>query len=209
MKQVRLIALLLTGIAVAALAPGAVQAQQGTVKLNVNYNISSPLGDLKDFVSNTSYRGWTGSVLYSVTDKVSVGLGTGYQDFYQKYPRDNYKLSSGEDISAVVSNSLQTIPILATGQYSFSPESSIQPYVGLGIGGNLVLYRQFLGEFGSDGTKFSFAARPEAGVYIPFRKGGPAGITVNAAYNYMPFNSFGISGLNNWGGGIGVKFPLR
>lgn len=209
MKQFRLIALLIGGMVGAALLPAAARAQMGAVKLNVNYTVSSPLGDLKDFISNTSYRGWTASVLYGVSDKFSVGLGTGYQDFYEKYPRANYKLSTGEDVSAVVSNSLQTIPILATAQYNFLPNATVQPYVQVGVGGNLVLYRQFLGEFGSDDTKFGFAARPEAGLFIPFRKGGPSGISVNAAYNYMPFSSFGIDGFDSWGAGIGVKFPLR
>lgn len=209
MKKMSFMALLTVGLGCAALLPSGLQAQQGTVKLNLNYSINSPVGDFKDFISNTSYRGWTASALYGITDKLSVGLGTGYHDFYEKYPRANYKLSTGEDISAVVSNSLQTIPILAQGQYNFLPQATVQPYVGLGVGVNMILYRQFLGEFGNSETRAGFAARPEAGLYIPFRKGGETGVAVNAAYNYMPFNSFGLNGLSNWGAGIGVKFPLR
>ena len=201
----KIFAVLVAGLFVA----GAARAQEGRLHLNINYTISTPVGDFKDFINKTTYRSWAASLLYGINDKVSVGLGTGFQDFYQKYPRDTYKLEGGGDISAVVSNSVQAIPVLAQVQYNFSPQAIVQPYVGVGVGGNLILYRQFLGEFGSSKTKFGIAARPEAGVFIPFRKGGPAGITLRADYNYMPVNYNDLQGMDNWGAGIGVKFPLQ
>ena len=209
MKKISIIASMIAGALLVTLLPNQSQAQQGVTKLNLGYNIASPLGSFKDEVNKTSARGWTASVLYGITDKISVGLGTGYQDFYQKYPRANYKLVEGGDISAVVSNSIQVVPILATGQYNFIPDGPVQPYAGVGVGGNLVFYRQFLGEFSNSKTKFGFAVRPEAGVYIPFGRQSRSGITLNANYNYMPFNYNGVKQLSNWGGGIGVKFPLE
>ena len=209
MKKTSIIASMIAGALLVTLLPNQSQAQQGVTKLNIGYNIASPLGSFKDEVNKTSFRGWTANVLYGVTDKISVGLGTGYQDFYQKYPRADYKLVEGGDISAVVSNSIQVVPILATGQYNFLPEGRVQPYAGVGVGGNLVFYRQFLGEFSNSKTKFGFAVRPEAGLYIPFGKQSRSGITLNANYNYMPFNYNGVKQLSNWGGGIGVKFPLE
>lgn len=201
----KIIAALIVGLFTA----GAAQAQEGRLNLNINYSINTPAGDFKDFVNKTSYRSWAASLLYGINDKLSVGLGTGFQDFYQKYPRQVYKLEGGGDISAVLSNSVQAIPLLAQVQYNFTPQARIQPYVGVGVGGNLVLYRQYLGEFGSSKNKFGFAARPEAGVFVPFRKGGPAGITLRADYNYMPVNYNDLQGMDNWGAGIGVKFPLQ
>ncbi|WP_127130819.1 outer membrane beta-barrel protein [Pseudoflavitalea rhizosphaerae] len=209
MKKISIIASMIAGALLVTLLPNQSQAQQGVTKLNIGYNIASPLGSFKDEVNKTSFRGWTANVLYGLTDKISIGLGTGYQDFYQKYPRANYKLEEGGDISAVVSNSIQVVPILATGQYNFLPEGRVQPYAGVGVGGNLVFYRQFLGEFSNSKTKFGFAVRPEAGLYIPFGKQSRSGITLNANYNYMPFNYNGVKQLSNWGGGIGVKFPLE
>ncbi|MBO9633777.1 MAG: outer membrane beta-barrel protein [Chitinophagaceae bacterium] len=208
MKKISIIASMIAGALLVTLLPNKSQAQQGVTKLNIGYNIASPLGSFKDEVNKTSFRGWTANVLYGVTDKISVGLGTGYQDFYQKYPRANYKLQDGGDISAVVSNSIQVVPILATGQYNFIPNGVVQPYAGVGVGGNLVFYRQFLGEFANSKTKFGFAVRPEAGLYIPFGKRSMSGITLNANYNYMPFDYNGVKQLSNWSGGIGVKFPL-
>jgi opacity protein-like surface antigen len=201
----KIIAVLIAGLFTAGMA----QAQVGRLNVNINYSINTPTGDFKDFVNKTTYRSWTASLLYGINDKLSVGFGTGFQDFYQKYPRQVYKLEGGGDISAVLSNSVQAIPLLAQVQYNFTPQAAVQPYVGVGVGGNIILYRQYLGEFGSSKNKFGFAARPEAGVFIPFRKGGPAGITVRADYNYMPVNYNDLKGMDNWGAGIGVKFPLQ
>jgi len=201
----KIIAVLIVGL----FSTGMVQAQQGELMLNLNYSISSPVGSFKDFVSKTSYRSWTGSVLYGINDKLAVGLGTGFQDFYEKYPRQTYKLDDGSDISAVLTNSVQAVPLLAQVQYKFTPNATIQPYVSLGVGGNMILYRQYVGEFSNSKNKFGFAARPEAGIYVPFRKGGPSGITLHADYNYMPVNYNDLDNMNNWGAGIGVKFPLR
>ena len=211
MRSKNIIVALATGIGVALVAPLSGKAQAERLTINVNYNVAMPSGSFHDnFISNTSYRGWTGNLLYAISNKVSVGFGTGFQDFYQKYPRDVYKLNDGSDISAVVSNSIQTLPLLLLAQYNLLPGKGIQPYIGVGAGGNLVMYKQYLGEFASSSNKFKLAVRPEAGVFIPFRKDiSAAGIQVNGNYNYMPYNSDGLDNLNNWGVGVGVRFPLH
>ncbi|THU41054.1 porin family protein [Niastella caeni] len=186
------------------------KAQERELQLDVNYSIGIPGGSFKsDAVDNASFRGWTANVMYNITDKISVGLGTGFQDFYQKFPRDVYKLEEGGDVSAVITNSIQTIPLLAQFQYRFMPGKTVQPYIGIGVGGNMIAFDQYLGEFENSRSDFKFAARPEVGLFIPFRKEGPAGIHVFGAYNYMPYKVSGIDNLNNWGAGIGVKFPLH
>ena len=195
---------------VALFSLSAVQAQKGTTKLNVSYNVALPTGSFQGNVDATSFRGFQGSVLYGITDKLSIGVGTGFQDFYQKNPRQLYKLSDGGDISAVLTNSIQTIPILAQAKYAFTPGAAVQPYASLGVGGNLVTYNQLLGEFSSNsGAKFGFAARPEAGLYIPFKKGGDKGFQLGASYNIMPFREAGFKNLNSIGVHAGVSIPLR
>jgi opacity protein-like surface antigen len=201
----KIIVLLMAGLFTA----GVVEAQERRLTLNLNYSINTPVGDFKDFVNKTSYRSWVASLMYNVNDKLAVGLGTGFQDFYQKYPRQVYKMADGGDISAVVSNSVQAVPLLAQVTYNFTPYASIQPYVGVGVGGNMILYRQYVGEFPDSKNKFGFAARPEAGIYIPFRKGGASGITLRADYNYMPVEYNDLKAMDNWGAGIGIKFPLQ
>lgn len=186
----------------------AAQAQQGKARLDVNYSVGLPTGSFRESLNNTSFRGFQGALLFGVNDKLSLGLGTGFQDFYQKDERQLYKLSDGSDISAVLSNSIQVIPLMAEVKYSFNPNATIQPYAALGVGGNLISYTQLLGEFGSQEGKFGFAARPEAGIRIPFKK-GEAGFNLGASYNIMPFKEAGFTNLNHLGIHAGLSLPLR
>jgi opacity protein-like surface antigen len=200
----------IAGLLLLAAMPFSSRAQERTLQLDINYSIGVPGGSFKsDAVDKASFRGWTANLLYNLTPHVSIGAGTGFQDFYQKYPRAVYKLDEGGDVSAVLTNSIQTIPLLAQVQYRFMPTSVVQPYVGVGVGGNMIMFDQYLGEFSNNNSSFKFAARPEVGLYIPFRKEGPAGIHLFGAYNYMPYKENGVDNLNNWGAGLGVKFPLR
>lgn len=197
-------------IAALFLAAAAQAQQKGRAQMDIQYNVALPMGSFKETISGTSGRGGQASILYGVSDKLAIGLGTGFQDFYQKNPRQLYKLSDGSDLSAVRTFSIQTIPILAQAKYQFTPGAAVQPYAALGIGGNLVNYNEFAGEFTLEQrSKFGFAARPEAGVFVPFKKAGETGITLGASYNIMPFNAGELKNLNNLGIHAGVSFPLR
>jgi opacity protein-like surface antigen len=186
----------------------AVKAQKGETKFNISYSAALPTGSFKNVVSENSFRGFSAGVLHGVSENVSLGLVTGFQDFYQKYPRQLYKLSDGSDLSAVLTYSIQTIPVLAEVKYNFTPNGKIQPYAAIGAGGNLITYNQLFGEFGDKQAKIGFAARPEAGLQIPFGKGG-AGFSVGASYNIMPFKQDNLKNLNTIGLQAGFNIPMR
>src|SRR6476661_10422550 len=112
-------------------------AQKGEWKLNLNYNYGLPLGSFKnDIISKSSPRGFGGDFMYGINDRFSVGIYGGYQDFYQKYPRALYPTDNHEVTSAVLSNSIQTIPILVKGKFMPLGEkhAPVQPYISLGAG---------------------------------------------------------------------------
>jgi outer membrane protein with beta-barrel domain len=206
MKKIDRLCLVL--VAVLLVTVSDVNAQR--VKLNINYGVGIPAsGNFKDYVSNTSFRGWNANVLYEINDQWSLGLGVGSQDFYQRYPRGLYKTGEGSDLSAVLTNTVNTMPILIQSQFNLLPEAKVQPYVGLGVGTNLVMYSQYFGEFANNKTKFGFAARPEAGIYIPVGRYKESSIVIGGAYNYLPFKQDALKNLNNIGLHAGFKFPLR
>lgn len=182
-------------------------AQQGTWRLNLNYGAAFPGSNMKTMFNDASLRGWSGAVLYGATDQLSVGLQAGFQDFYQKNDRAVFN-EEGSDISAVITHSVQTIPILLKGQYRFTTEGRIQPFAGLGIGANLVQYRKFYGQFSENNTGFGFAAQPELGVSIPVGRGNTA-LQVAGGYNFMPYKYGDADGLNSTYLKAGITFPLR
>ena len=205
MKKIKYMAMVL-----ALAASTGLFAQENGLTLKLNYSAGVPVGGFRDVISNTSFKGFGAELMYHINPAVSVGLETGSQAYYQKYPRQVYKTGDGGDLSAVVSNTVQTAPILLKGQYNLLPGKTIQPFVALAAGGNIITYNQYAGEFTNDAkTKFGFAARPEAGVFVPFRKGTGAGFSVSAGYNYMPFNYNGTGKLDNITARAGISFPLN
>jgi len=207
MKKLKRIALII--ITMFFLGIMTTSAQQGELRLTASVAGATPVGQFKDLVDKTSFRGADLSFLYGINDRLSVGLNLGFQDFYQKFPRALYKLEDGSDISAVLTNSVQTIPLLATARYNFMPGTSIQPYVSAGAGGAAIVNRQFIGEYPNEDNKISFAAKPGVGVYIPFHKTGEAGLNLGVNYTYIPYKLDNISNLSYIGFTLGIGFPMR
>ncbi len=188
------------------------QAQKGVVKLNLQYSYALPLGSFKnDVISEGSPRGFTGDILYGVSNKFAVGLGLGFQDFYQKYSRALYNTGDKEVTSAVLSNSVQIIPLLAKGE--FYPlnggKSFIQPYISAGAGLGISSFTQYLGEFGGTDNAGGFMFQGGAGVSIPFSKYSKAGLRLGANYNMVSYNKSGFSNFNNVSFQGGLFFPLK
>ena len=185
-------------------------AQKGTLQMNLNYNYGIPSGAFKnDLVKNNSPRGGRGSIMYSFSDRLSAGVESGYQDYYQKYPRDLYPLSSSQDVSAVITNSIQATPFLLKGKYFLLPAASVKPYVSLGAGANLISFKQYLGEFSSGRSSVGFLAQGGLGIMIPFKKYGSSGINLGASYEYAPYTKNGYDNLNSMNLQAGVTFPIH
>ena len=201
-KRIVLVFLLATMLATST------QAQR--FQLSLGYNAAVPLSEsFKEYVSKTSFRGMQGAVLYSINDKFRIGLQATYNDFYEKFDRQVYKGSDGSDISTVLSNTLQTTPLLVKGEYSFSKQSRIQPYVGLGAGINFVNFEQYLGEFPYSRYYTKAAFSGDVGVVVPFKTGSAYGFRLSTSYNLQPFDDEGVSNINTWNVQAGVVIPLK
>lgn len=187
---------------------------QDGFKMELNYNISSPLGSFKnDYISKTSFRGATGEISYTLNPAFSIGLNSGYQNYYQKYGRQLYKLDGNQTVSAVLTNSMDIVPVLIRGTFyplSTSATAIVQPYISAGAGVNFINYGQYLGEFGGSESSTAFAAQAGAGISIPFGKRiNQTGFKLGVTYNYSNYNRNEISKLNNVGINAGVAFRLR
>jgi hypothetical protein len=186
-----------------------VLAQQGEFRMTASLNASIPMGDLKELAGNSTLRSADITVLYGINERMSAGLQGGFRDFYEKFSRALYQSEDGSQVSAVLSNSVQQIPIMAAFRYNLMPEARIQPYASLAAGANIILYKQYIGEYPSSDSKVGFAARPELGIYMLFRKGGEAGLNLGLHYTYAPYNRFELGALNYAGIKLGIGFPMR
>ncbi len=182
---------------------------QDRLLFKIGYNTGMPVGSFKDYISKNSFRGYRGELLYPINEQLKVGLGVTFNDFYEKIPRQNYQTSEGV-LSAVVSNSIQTTPIMIKGEYELTKSGWIRPYVGLGAGFDLITYARYFGEFGDKKSAFKPAVGGEAGINIPFNKETRvSGINLGGHFNYLPFKYNELSNLNNWGVHVAAYFPLR
>ena len=189
-----------------------VHAQKGEMKINIEYSYALPTGSFKnDVISNGSPRGAMGDLLYNINNKFSVGLGLGYQDFYQKYPRALYNTGDKEVTSAVLSNSVQVIPVLAKAEFYplGDKKGMIQPYISAGAGLGITTFTQYLGEFGSTDNSGGLMLQGGAGVAIPFSKFSHAGVRLGANYNMVSYNHNGFNNFNNINFQAGLFFPLK
>lgn len=181
--------------------------------MELSYNVSVPTGSFKnDYIGKTSGRGGVGEISYTINPKFSLGLSAGYQNYYQKYDRQLYKLEGNQVVSAVLTNNMNIVPVLLRGTYlptGGSESAIVLPYVSLGVGANLVNYGQYLGEFGETKSSTHFAAQAGAGIQIPLGVLRQTAIKVGGTYNYVGYNKNNISNLNNIGINAGVVFALK
>ena len=186
--------------------------QQHALQLNLHYSYAMPLGSFKnDVISNGSPRGVTGDLLYGINNKIAVGLGLGFQDFYQKYPRDLYPTGDHETTSAVLSNSVQIMPVLAKAEIFplNGKRSAVQPYISAGAGLGITSFTQYLGEFGGSDNSANLMLQGGAGFQIPFNATGTAGFSLGANYNMVNYKKNGFDNFNNLNLQAGLYFPLR
>jgi len=182
---------------------------QDQLQVTAGYNINVPAGSFRDYVTHPAFKGFNVGLAYPINPQLSVGLSFGYNDYYQKYPRQTYDDGKGSTVSAVVSNSVQQIPLLLTANYTLVKKGFIRPYVGAGAGVNFVTFDQYLGEFNDPQSKAKWALKGEAGFYIPLSSYSSTAIKIGGSYNYSPYNSDGVKNLDTWGIEAGIRFPIH
>ena len=185
-----------------------VRSQQGAWKFDLGYSVGIPLAEFKNLTDQPSGRGWNAAVLYGATDRLSLGLTSGFQDFYQKYSRTVLH-DEGSDLSAVITNSVQTIPVMLKAKYIFSREGTIRPFGSIAAGVNFARYEKYYGQFVDSYSKVGFAARPELGIHLPIGAMKRTGLELAAAYNIMPFKYNDADGFNYVGIKLGVSIPMQ
>ena len=101
--------------------------------MSAQYAVSFGTGDLGDFISATSWRGFLIEYRSAVKSNLLYGLDAGWNVFYEKKDRDSYT-SGNETISGVQYRYQNVVPLLAAADFFISSENALKPYVGLGIG---------------------------------------------------------------------------
>jgi opacity protein-like surface antigen len=158
---------------------------------SIQYPIAFPLGNTSDYVGKTSFRGILLDYRFHIQPNIAIGIGGGWQTFYEKLDYGTYTNDNeGQSISGVQYRYLNSAPILFVADYYFSPGERFSPFVGLGVG---VTYNEQItqmGQFSVEIDTWQFNLAPEAGVRLG--AGGGVWGFLSARYN----NNFETSELN-------------
>jgi opacity protein-like surface antigen len=173
--------------------------------VNFQYSIGFGTGDLGDYITQPSFRGFTFDYRSVVNENVGVGLEFAWNVFYQQedfgtYTKENLSLTGKQ---WRYNNQL---PMLVAADYYLSPGETFNPFVGLGIGTMYSRRNTDMSTYTLEEEAWHFVLRPEAGFiyevspdlglsatakyYIGFEAGDlptQSYITLNFGVVFMPF----------------------
>lgn len=136
-------------------------------KTNLNYSIGIPMGDTKDFIGKTSFRGANIEFEHFFTDVIAGGIITGWNTFYEAKPRATYPISNGA-ITSQQFRYLNVLPIQITGKYYFAGDNAtVRPFIGLNAGTYYAEQRNDNGLYSVSEKGWTWGLAPKAGVLFP------------------------------------------
>jgi hypothetical protein len=178
----------------------ATKAQQTFI---ISYPISFPMGDHHDYISATSFRGFSTEFVQTVKENVSVGLELGWHVFYQSEDEKEYKEGT-ISITGKQYRYTNAVPILAQAKYLLpSDNDALNFYVGLGIGTLYVDRSTDFGLYRIKNDAWQFCLRPEAGLIFKIQPG--VRLLAGVKY-YSAFNTDDLDGQSFLSANIGFVF---
>lgn len=164
-------------IVVIALVSGAGNAQNS---FTLSYPISFPMSDMHDYVSATSFRGFSMEFNRRQKPNLDIGLETGWSTFYQRVDTKTYTEGSAS-ISGVQYRYVNLAPILVGAKW-YKPKEKTEPYFGLGLGVMYVNQSTDFGLYRISKESWPFTIRPELGFLYHIHAGLSA--LIGAKYYY-------------------------
>lgn len=140
---------------------------------SVYYSIGLPIGSTKDFIQPASFRGAGISFESIVANNLSLGFNTGWQTFYEEFPKQSYE-RDGIAVTGFQYRYFNQIPLTITSKYFLKSYDSdvIIPYLGAAAGFHYIETRTDFGIYSHSKNGWPVALSPQAGVMI---KTGPYG----------------------------------
>ena len=154
---------------------------QGGGMWNFDWSMGFPMGDMKDFTEQPSFRGFQIEGRSFVTDKIAVGGMGAWNVFYENFGWTTETFGDNKTIYGYKRRFINAMPLMVTGHYYFT-QSGIQPYIGAGLGTYYIESRDFMGIYYVQGKAWHFGLAPEVGVVMPVGMGN-TGININFKYN--------------------------
>ena len=110
------------------------QAVMGQGNFVISYPISLPMGDLKDYIGATSFRGISMEFNKRQKSNLDIGIEASWHVFYERSDKKNYTNETAT-ITGIQYRYTNAVPLLAQVKYlKTTGGGKATPYAGLGIG---------------------------------------------------------------------------
>lgn len=189
---------------VAIMSLGAVYGQGGYGAMT--YSVGLPMGDLKTYVDQTSFRGTNLELFWHLKKNVDLGGEIGWNVFYKKEEQKTYTEGT-RSITGIQYRYTNAVPMIFGARWR-KVGGKTQPYFGAGIGTTYINRATDFGMYRITNNTWQFCARPELGLIYKLNEGSAATIGVKYysnfktndldAQSYLAVNVGFLWGLSHW-----------
>lgn len=145
-----------------------------------SYSMGLATGDMGDYVSNFSGRGFTLDYRNMVQPNLGIGFYTGWNVFYDERPYDTYTLEN-KSLSGKQYRYVNSFPVMFAADYFLKPGEDFSPYLGVGVGTIYTERATDMGIYRFTQDAWSFAFTPQAGFMYSVNR--YSAINFSAKYN--------------------------
>lgn len=150
---------------------------------NMTYNMSVPVGSTADFISKTSFRGFTFNLGRFVTNEIAVDIRFSWNTFYEDMDIETYTSEDGTvSVTGKQFRYINSFPLTAGARYVMNPSSTFSPYFAAGLGAYKINERTDMGIYYDEDRIWHFGFYPEIGLFYDFAYN--VGLNVYARYDY-------------------------
>ena len=147
----------------------------------LQYSMGFGTGDMHDYISPASFRGFTFDYRNLVQPNLGVGVDFGWNVFYDEMPDAVYEYKN-LTYSGKQWRYSNHFPMLGAVDYYMNPSTQITGFAGLGIGTMYTLQNTDMSTYTFEKDAWHFALRPEIGVI--FKPSPGVGVMLAAKYYY-------------------------
>ena len=138
------------------------------------------MGDSKDYIGKTSFRGIGIEWRKQVADQFSAGLSFDWNVF-NEVRTEVAEIDRGH-VSGTQNRTINAFPMLVTGHYGLVSKGDFRPFVGLGAGAFFIEKKLGLGIYSLTESNWHFGLAPEVGFLYTI--GFNTNLFVSVRYNY-------------------------
>lgn len=167
------------------------------------YSIGAPMGDLKDYIDQTSFRGINMEFYWHAKPNLDAGLEVGWNVFYSKENEKTYTQET-QSITGTQFRYTNAVPIIVGARWR-KTGGKTEPYVGAGVGTTSVNRSTDFGLYRIYNNTWQFCVRPEVGLI--YKTSQYTGLTVGVKY-YANFENDDLAAQSYLTANVGFVFAF-